>query len=79
MAVWGVVSGCAAAVQNYSGLVTVRFILGIVEAPFFPGAIFLLSSWYTRKEMAMRCAILFGGNMLSNGEFHLIIPGMTSG
>jgi MFS family permease len=68
MAVWGVVSGCAAAVHNFHGLVTVRFLLGIVEAPFFPGAVFLLSSWYTRKEMGMRCAILFGGNMLSNGE-----------
>ena len=67
MGIWGVVSGCAAAVHNYRGLVTVRFILGIVEAPFFAGAVFLLSSWYTRKEMAMRCAILFGGNMLSNG------------
>ncbi|KAL1847648.1 hypothetical protein VTK73DRAFT_10307 [Phialemonium thermophilum] len=77
MAVWGVVSGCSAAVQNYHGLVAVRFILGIVEAPFFPGAVFLLSSWYTRKEMAMRCAILFGGNMLSNAFGSLIALGVT--
>lgn len=68
MVIWGIVSGSTAAVQSYHGLVTVRFILGIVEAPFFPGAVFLLSSWYTRKEMGMRCAILFGGNMLSNGQ-----------
>ncbi len=68
MAVWGVVSGCTAAVQGYKSLVVVRFFLGIVEAVFFPGAVFLISSWYTRKEMAMRCAILFGGNMLSNGR-----------
>lgn len=37
-------SGCTAAVQSYSGLVTVRFVLGIVEAPFFPGAVFLVSA-----------------------------------
>ena len=67
MLVWGIVSGCGAAVHNFRGLVLVRFFLGIVEAPFFPGAIFLISAWYTRKEMAMRCAILFGGNFISNG------------
>ncbi|OAA60330.1 MFS transporter [Niveomyces insectorum RCEF 264] len=77
MTIWGVVSACTAAVQNYHGLVTVRFILGIVEAPFFPGAVFLLSSWYTRKEMAMRCALLFGGNMLSNAFGSLIALGVT--
>lgn len=37
MLVWGIVSGCSAAVHNFAGLVTVRFFLGIVEAPFFPG------------------------------------------
>lgn len=56
MCVWGVVSGCTAAVQSYHGLVTVRFILGIVEAPFFPGAIFLVSVllWLlcTRRQIA---------------------------
>ncbi|EXJ84243.1 hypothetical protein A1O3_04910 [Capronia epimyces CBS 606.96] len=78
MGIWAIVSGCAAAVQGYTGLVTVRFFLGIVEAPFFPGAVFLLSSWYTRKEMAMRCAILFGGNMLSNAFGSLIALGVTT-
>ncbi|KAK6365147.1 hypothetical protein LTS17_011625 [Exophiala oligosperma] len=77
--IWGIVSGCTAAVQSYSGLVTVRFVLGIVEAPFFPGAVFLISSWYTRKEMAMRCALLFGGNMLSNAFGSLIALGVTQG
>lgn len=33
MLIWAVVSGCAALVQNYTGLVLVRFFLGITEAP----------------------------------------------
>jgi MFS family permease len=70
MIIWGVVSGTTAAANNYTSLVTIRFILGVVEAPFFPGAIFLISSWYTKKEMAMRCAWLYAGNFLSNGAFH---------
>ena len=36
-AVWSVVSGCTAATHSYTGLILVRFFLGIVEAPFFPG------------------------------------------
>ncbi len=41
MIVWGLVSGATAAANGYGSLVTIRFLLGVVEAPFFPGAIFL--------------------------------------
>ena len=66
MLLWGLVSGATAAASGFSSLVTIRFLLGVVEAPFFPGAIFLISSWYTKKEMAMRCAWLYAGNFISN-------------
>ena len=36
-AVWSCVSAATAGTHNYSGLIAVRFFLGIVEAPFFPG------------------------------------------
>jgi MFS transporter, ACS family, DAL5 transporter family protein len=36
-AMWGVVSTCNAAVHDFKSLVVVRFFLGFVEAPFFPG------------------------------------------
>lgn len=32
---WAVVSTCTGAVQDYKGLLALRFILGFVEAPFF--------------------------------------------
>ena len=35
MFMWGTVSACTGAVQNYAGMVALRFILGFVEAPFF--------------------------------------------
>ena len=31
---------------------------GFVEAAFFPGALFLLSKWYTREELGLRTTIL---------------------
>lgn len=51
MLVWAVVSGCTALVQSFGGLVACRFFLGITEAPFYPGATYMLSIFYTRKGM----------------------------
>ncbi|EXJ59882.1 hypothetical protein A1O7_04029 [Cladophialophora yegresii CBS 114405] len=66
MAVWGVVSALMAAVQNFSGLLACRFFLGIVEAAFFPGALYFLSLFYNRKQFAFRTAILYSGSQLGN-------------
>ena len=43
------VAGCTALVQNYGGLVASRFFLGITEAPFYPAATYMLSTFYTRR------------------------------
>lgn len=66
MTLWGVVSTCNSAVHSFPSLVVVRFFLGFVEAPFFPGAIFLMSSWYTRAELTRRIAWFYSGNALAN-------------
>ncbi|TVY83977.1 putative transporter, partial [Lachnellula suecica] len=79
MAVWGVVSSLTAVVHNYTGLILVRFFLGFVEAPYFPGALFLLSSWYTREELALRTSILYAGSLLSGGFGGLVGAGVQSG
>ncbi|KAF5005095.1 hypothetical protein FDECE_8415 [Fusarium decemcellulare] len=63
---WGVVSTCNAAADSFTHLVVIRFFLGFVEAPFFPGAVFLMSSWYTRAELTRRIAWLYAGNALAN-------------
>jgi MFS family permease len=49
MVVWAGVSAATAAVHNFGGLVACRFFLGITEAPFYPGATYMLSIFYTRK------------------------------
>lgn len=79
MAIWGIVSSMTALVQNFTGLVLVRFLLGFVEAPYFPGALFLLSSWYTREELALRTSILYSGSLLSGGFGGLVGAGVQSG
>ncbi|KAH8195099.1 hypothetical protein TruAng_010739 [Truncatella angustata] len=79
MALWGIVSACTAAVKSFQGLVICRFFLGFLEAPFFPGALFLLSSWYTPKELATRTAVLYTGSLLSGGFGGLVGAGVQYG
>lgn len=47
MSIWGAISAAQAATHSFSGLIACRFLLGVAEAPFFPGAIFLLvGGWF---------------------------------
>lgn len=66
MALWGALSACSAAAQDLAGLASARFCLGFVEAPFFPGAVLLMSSWYTGAELTRRIAWFYSGNALAN-------------
>lgn len=79
MALWGVVSGCTALAKDFKGLVICRFFLGFLEAPFFPGALFLLSSWYTPRELATRTAVMYTGSLLSSAFGGLIGAGVQYG
>ena len=77
MVVWGLISGATAAVQNFAGIATVRFFLGFVEAAYFPGCLYYLSTWYTRKELGFRTALLYSGSLISGAFSGLIAAGIT--
>lgn len=79
MAIWGIVSTCTAATQSAGGLYAARFVLGIIEAAFYPGSLFLLSSWYKRSELGLRCAILYSGSQVGSAFSGLIAAGITEG
>ncbi|KUJ18379.1 MFS general substrate transporter [Mollisia scopiformis] len=79
MVVWGIISGATAASQTYGGLLACRFILGFVEAAYFPGCLYYLSAWYTRKELVKRTAVLYSGSLLSGAFSGLIAAGITNG
>ncbi|EME78868.1 uncharacterized protein MYCFIDRAFT_205194 [Pseudocercospora fijiensis CIRAD86] len=66
MGIWGVVCALTSTVQNLGGLIAVRAFLGVTEAPFFPGAIFLMSCWYNRAELTGRIAWFYSGVSLAN-------------
>lgn len=64
--IWGAISAATAAVNTYKQLLAVRAVLGIVEAVFFPGAVYYLSAWYTKKELGKRLAGLYIAQQVGN-------------
>lgn len=76
---WGLVSALTSQVHNYGQMVACRFILGLVEAPFFAGVLFYLSKWYTKSELNFRMAIFYSGSMLSGAFGNLIAAGILKG
>ncbi|KAK2615844.1 hypothetical protein N8I77_002569 [Diaporthe amygdali] len=59
-------------VVNNTGLILQRFFLGIISAPYYPGAMYMVSLFYKRKEIATRISILFSANILATAFQGLI-------
>ncbi|KAG0709582.1 MFS general substrate transporter [Suillus ampliporus] len=82
MAIWGAITlftVMEGAVRTYRAALILRFLLGFVEAAFFPGAAFLLSQWYKRNELGFRTALLMCGSSISNAFSTLIASGILAG
>lgn len=59
---WGGVLACFAAVENFSGAIAIRFMLGVCEASVTPGFALITSQWYTKREQGLRTGIWFSFN-----------------
>ncbi|KAF8641538.1 hypothetical protein AX16_009915 [Volvariella volvacea WC 439] len=66
---FGLVASLQIFIRNHIGFLMSRLFLGFAEAGYIPGAIFTLSTWYTKDELARKVAIfffgMFGGNAFS--------------
>ncbi|KAK7987108.1 transporter [Apiospora saccharicola] len=62
---WGIVITLMGVVQNFQGMVACRVFLGLCEAGFFPGAVFIVSSWYPRHELQQRLALFYTASAFS--------------
>ncbi|KAM0563178.1 hypothetical protein ACHAPJ_000894 [Fusarium lateritium] len=56
---WGLVSMGIGFLENWQGLAVLRALLGVFEAGFFPGCVYLVSAWYVRYEVQKRMAGFF--------------------
>lgn len=59
MVTWGVVALLFTWVSSATGLYTLRFLLGVAEAGFFPGAILYLSTWVPSRHRAKILALFY--------------------
>lgn len=56
---WGLVSMGIGFLDHWVGLAVLRALLGAFEAGFYPGCVYLISSWYRRYEVQQRLAVFF--------------------
>ncbi|MDP9050074.1 MAG: MFS transporter [Acidobacteriota bacterium] len=71
---WGIISGCNALVRTPAEFYTMRLLLGLAEAGFFPGMILYLTYWFPSHRRAKMVALLLAGNPIAG-----IIGGPVSG
>lgn len=75
---WGLTSAMTGVTRNFAGILLCRVFIGLPEAAFYPGAVYLLSCWYTKKELSFRGAILYAGLLISNAFGSLIAAGILA-
>ncbi|ONG54783.1 hypothetical protein BKE38_09985 [Pseudoroseomonas deserti] len=79
MITWCILSGCMAFITGPWSFYTVRFLLGIAEAGFFPGMIYYLTTWFPAQYRARAFGFLILvtplsgiiGAPLSGALFHM--------
>merc|ERR1712036_8431 len=56
---WGIVMIGFGFPETWGPMIPLRLILGVLEAGFFPGCVYLISTWYTRYELQKRYSIFY--------------------
>ncbi|KAL4867619.1 hypothetical protein BDV12DRAFT_171025 [Aspergillus spectabilis] len=56
---WGAILIGMGFTKNWEHLVVCRVLLGLLEAGYFPGCVYLLSSWYARYDVQKRFSIFY--------------------
>jgi ACS family tartrate transporter-like MFS transporter len=74
MITWGLVSSAMMFVRSASGFYTLRFLLGLAEAGFFPGIIFYLTRWFPARERARTIAAFMTATLMAG-----VVGGPISG
>ncbi|KAL1865108.1 hypothetical protein VTK73DRAFT_5478 [Phialemonium thermophilum] len=77
--IWGLASTLQAAAFNWEGLMACRWFLAMAEAAFSPGVPYLLSFFYQRQELGLRCGIFLSAAPLATTFAGALAYGITSG
>lgn len=62
-------------VKNVKSLYALRFLAGFFEGGYFPGVMYILSSWYTPVELGKRSGLFYAsGSLVSCLRLPLATP-----
>lgn len=75
----GIMATCQAAAQSWRGMMALRFFMGAAEAGFGPGVPYLMSFFYRRRELGLRCGLFLSAAPLANTFAGALAYGITSG
>jgi MFS family permease len=64
-------------VQSFGGLVAMRFLIGLFEAGFFPGCVYLISMYYKRYELQRRFTMFFSASIIAGAFGGLLAYGIA--
>lgn len=73
---WGTVATLQGLVKTYSGLLVARFFLGFCEGGLLPGVTLYISSFYPRRILQLRLAVLFTATSLAGAFSGLLATGI---
>ncbi|RKU49351.1 hypothetical protein DL546_009894 [Coniochaeta pulveracea] len=76
---WGIASTLQAVAFNWQGLMVCRWVMAMAEAAFAPGIPYLLSFFYRRHELGLRCGIFLSAAPLATTFAGALAYGITSG
>ncbi|KAJ2811786.1 hypothetical protein GGI24_006776, partial [Coemansia furcata] len=62
---WSILVALMAAAKSYGSLIAVRVLMGVFEAGYVPGFIYLTSFWYTKRQQAPRIALFFSAGVFA--------------
>ncbi|KAJ4359224.1 hypothetical protein N0V95_002391 [Ascochyta clinopodiicola] len=66
----------ASSVHNWSGMMALRWFLGMAESAFFPLTIYYLTTFYRRGELARRLALFYAASNIANAFSGLLAFGV---
>ena len=78
MITWGIVSALMSLVKGPVSFLTMRFLLGVAEAGFFPGMILYFTYWFPARYRARVISTLFLAVPISNGAASLVSGAILS-
>ncbi|KAL3417371.1 major facilitator superfamily transporter [Phlyctema vagabunda] len=76
---WGIAATLQSVTYSFGGMMACRFFLGLFEAGFGPGIPYLLSFFYLRHELGLRCGIFLSAAPLATCFAGALAYGITSG